>query len=570
MTSASGGRPGHAGVLVVGAGPSGSALAGDLGRRGVDVLLLEQTDAIVHDARLHAVSVRTMELARHWGIEDDLRHCGWPLDHPQDVVWGTSLSEPEIARIHWPPISRMEPPPTSPTFAQRCPQKWFNAILLSFAQRQDTVTVLLRWQVTDVVPDDDHVTVRAKNLETGEERIITTSYLVACDGARSNIRRSLGIDTIKSSVWGTSAEVIIRSPQLKAIPLAQTLGRFTVLEPTGMSISLLPFDGLDQYRVTLMVGDGTETDKQTMLDAVHKIAGTEVDVEFMTDILPWSNRETLATTMRHGRVFLAGDAAHTMPTTGGLGMNTGVQDSLDLGWKLDAVLQGWGGQYLLDSYDPERRTAVRQIAALASSIYQDWVRTRQEHPAFWADIAAGGSAAEHATQKLGESLIRTFRREFNNIAASLGYRYEGSPICVPDGTPDPTPATFDQYIPTARPGHRAPHAWLSSGESTLDSFGPGFTLLVIGRDGSAAGAMTTAARALSMPLQICAVTDFIVAAAIGELYECTFALVRPDGHVAWRDSRLPADPRQVLDIVRGAVRPGTRTTTSSSAAAVNG
>jgi 2-polyprenyl-6-methoxyphenol hydroxylase-like FAD-dependent oxidoreductase len=545
-------------VIVVGGGPTGAALAGDLGRRGHRVLLLEKTDGVVHDARLHAVSIRTMEFARRWGIAEDLRNCGWPKEHPQDVVWGPSLSEPEIARISWPSIADMTPPPVSPTFAQRCPQVWFNAILLRFAHSQDSVTVAIHSEVIALEQDDLRVTAHVRSTRTdrpgADERTVTARYLVACDGARSNIRRSLGIDTDKSDVWGTSAEAIIRSPQLKALPLAQTIGRFTILEPAGMAVSLLPFDGGDQYRITVMVGDG-EVTEPAMLEWGRKIAGTDVAIEFVTDILPWSNRETIARAFRAGRVFLAGDAAHTMPTTGGLGMNTGIQDSVDLAWKLGAVLDGWAGDALLDSYDPERRAAVEQCAALASAIYKDWVATRSEHPRYWEQIAAGGEKGDIARKQLGESLVTTFAREFNNIPASLGYRYEGSPVCISDGG-SADELGFDEYVPTARPGHRAPHVWIGDGVSTLDLFGPGFTLLVIGDEAADAAAFAEAAAARGVPLHIEAFAGGEVADALREAYERAFVLVRPDGHVAWRSDRLD-DVDGVLDVVTGHALTGT-------------
>lgn len=551
-------------VIIVGAGPTGSALAGDLGRRGKQVLLLDQTDGVVPDARLHTVNTRTMELARAWGIEHDLRHCGWPLDHPQDVVWGTSLSDPEIARISWPAISEMVPPPFSPTFAQRCPQKWFNPILLAFAQRQESVTTLMQWQVDAVVQDDDQVQVHARSTISDEECPFTAHYLVACDGARSNIRRDLGITTVKSSVWGTSAEVIIESAEMKAIPLAQTLGRFTLVEATGMAISLLPFDGRDQYRITWMVGEG-EITLDDMRDAARRIAGTDVEIEFKHDILPWSNRETTATSFRVGRVFLAGDAAHTMPTTGGLGMNTGIQDSFDLAWKLDAVLSGWGGEHLLDTYDPERRAAVTRSAGLASSIYQDWVETRRHHHEYWTRIAAGGVDAAQAKAELGEHLVTTFAREFNNMPAPLGYHYAESPICMSDGTPPPE-GDLDEYVPTARPGHRAPHVWLTPETSTLDVFGPGFTLLTIDTAPAEGEAMVAAAEIRGMPLTLVAVTDAAVVDDMRTAYEARFVLVRPDGHVAWRGDQLPRDPGAILDVVRGSAVVGETPDTADDAA----
>lgn len=551
-------------VIVIGAGPTGAALAGDLGQRGISVLLLDKGDAVVRDARLHSVSIRTMELARHWGIEDELRNCGWPLDHPQDVVWGTSLSEPELARIPWPAIGDMTPPPTSPTFAQRCPQAWFNAILLRFAQRQQSVTTLLHTNAVDVTQDQDGVTVTAQD-GSGKTITLGAQYVVACDGARGNTRRALGIDTEKTPTWGHSAEAMIRSPQLKALPLAQTLGRFTVVEPAGMSLILLPFDGLDRYRIMVMLGEG-EITESVIREAANKIAGFEVEFEMVTPILPWSNRVAIANRFRDGRIFLAGDAAHTMPTTAGLGMNTGILDSFDLAWKLDAVLSGWGGNGLLDSYDPERRAGVVHSSSLAGSIYQDWVRTRDDYPQYFERIALGGEDAERARAELGVALLSTFRREFNNIPASLGHCYEDSPICIGDGSPAPEP-NLENYTQCARPGHRAPHVWLGPNESTLDHFGPQFTLVAIGETADAAASLVDAAAARSVPLKVLSVTARETAFAMRDAYERTYVLVRPDGHVAWRGDTLPQRPEQIIDAVRGAGSAATVTDTDDHALA---
>ncbi|MEV7731751.1 FAD-dependent monooxygenase [Streptomyces sp. NPDC088921] len=549
-------------VIVVGAGPTGSALAGDLGRRGLRVLLVERTDGVVHDARLHTVNIRTMELARAWGIEQDLRDCGWPAEHPQDVVWGTSLSEPEIARIPWPSIADMEPPAYSPTFAQRCPQKWFNPILLNFARRQESVTVELEREVTKVIDSADLVRVETIGADGADPQTYTARYVVACEGSRSNIRRQLGVETVKSSVWGTSAEAIISSPDLKSIPLAQTLGRFTLVEESGTSISLLPFDGHDQYRITWMVGDG-EITLDDMRDAARRIAGRDVEIEFLHPILPWTNRETLATTFRVGRVLLAGDTAHTMPTTGGMGMNVGVADAFDLGWKLDAVLRGWGGEALLDSYDTERRAAVVRSAELASSIYQDWVRTREHHARFWERTALDGSNADEVRRELGDHIVTTFAREFNNIPGALGHHYADSPTVVPDGTALPE-GDLDQYVPTARPGHRAPHVWVAPGRSTLDEFGPGFTVVVADGEAALAQPLVDAATAVGVPIHVFAPGDEAVRADLQAAYERTLTLVRPDGHVSWRGERLPEDITDLVDVVRGATRIGPQTATHAA------
>lgn len=535
-------------VIVVGAGPTGSSLAGDLGRRGHSALLLEKTDGVVRDARLHAVSIRTMEFARRWGIEDDLRNCGWPQEHPQDVVWAQSLSdEEEVARISWPSIADMQPPAQSPTFAQRCPQVWFNEILIRFAQAQPSVTCHFFEEVTEVAEKGDLVRVTTTSSD-GTELVYEADYVVACDGARSNIRRKLDIAVEKSDTWGQSAEAIIQSSDLRAIPMAQTLGRFTVVEPAGMAVSLLPFDGYDQYRVTVMVSDEEVTESE-MARWVRKIAGREVSFDYKSPILPWSNRETTAQRFRVGRVFLAGDAAHTMPTTGGLGMNTGVQDSVDLGWKLSAVLNGWGGERLLDSYDFERRAAVRQSASLASAIYKDWVSTKALHADYWDRYAAGGDGSESALADLGNDLVTTFRREFNNIPASLGYRYEGSPVCAVELGAAPE-LNFDEYTQSDRAGHRAPHVWLDDGTSTLDLFGDQYVLLVLSRESAGVEELRRVAEARGIPFTIHDFSGSGSLDSVRALYARDLTLVRPDGHVAWRGDSV-SDAASLWDLVTG-------------------
>ena len=500
-----------------------------------------------------------MELARHWGIEEDLRNCGWPQDHPQDVVWGTSLGDPEVARIEWPAISQMTPPPTSPTFAQRCPQVWFNPILLGFAKRQTTVDVRLNHRLVDFEQDADEV--RARLWVGANDAVVTVRcrYLVAADGARSGIRRSLDVPTVKSAAWGTSAEVIFRCPMIKTFPLARTLGRFTLIEPSGMSVSLLPFDGKDQFRLTVMVDGGQKT-QSDMLDVIHRLTGTpDIDVEFITPVLQWASRETLAETFRIGRVFLAGDAAHTMPTTGGMGMNTGIGDSLDLGWKLDAVLSGWGGEHLLDSYDPERREAVVRTSAFASGIYRDWVATKEKLRGYWELIGQGGAAAVEGRRELGKAIVTTFRREYNAVPAALGYRYENSPIIVPDDSA-PVPDPLTEYFPSARPGHRAPHVWVAPGVSTLDLFGPGFALLVIGETAGQGEALLRAAEDARLPLTSHTFASGPVAESMRAAYEAAYVLVRPDGHVSWRSERVPSSPCHILDVARGAAPSKVRST----------
>jgi hypothetical protein len=244
---------------------------------------------------------------------------------------------------------------------------------------------------------------------------------------------------------------------------------------------------------------------------------------------------------RAGRVFLAGDAAHLNHPASGLGLNTGLGDAVDLAWKLEATLAGWAGGRLLDSYEIERHpVGVRNVGH--ASMTHDTDRTQAPHPEIALDTAAGAQAR----RAMGEAIVRTQTRKFITDGIALGYRYDASPICWPDRDPAP-PLTISEYHPTSYPGSRAPHAWLAAGRSTLDGFGRGFTLLRFG--GADPGLIERAFGETGVPLTITSIAD----PAITELYERRLVLVRPDGHVAWRSDELPADPRALVDRVRGEV-----------------
>ncbi|HZT52441.1 MAG TPA: FAD-dependent monooxygenase, partial [Stellaceae bacterium] len=244
----------------------------------------------------------------------------------------------------------------------------------------------------------------------------------------------------------------------------------------------------------------------------------------------------------------AGDAAHQNSPTGGLGLHTGMGDAVDLGWKLAAVLKGWGGERLLDSYELERKPVAGNNVRASTAEFN-----------VLADMPGGPEIAEDTPR--GAELRHRFKEAFertNQVTTPtytenlrLGYCYDRSPIVVPDGSP-PVPLEKEEYDPAARPGRRAPHAWIAEGRSTLDLFGDGFVLLRLGADPPPAGALVAAAAQRGVPLRV---VD-LAAPRIAALYERRLVLVRPDGHVAWRADALPADPRALVDRVRGADPPG--------------
>jgi hypothetical protein len=224
-------------------------------------------------------------------------------------------------------------------------------------------------------------------------------------------------------------------------------------------------------------------------------------------------------------------------------MNTGLGDAVDLAWKLAALVAGWGGPALLDSYEFERKPVARRIVREATEN-----QTALGDPATRALVRAQGQEGDRARRIIGDEILRERTRVFVSDGLVLGYRYEPSPIVVPDGTPVPM-ESVSQYAPTARPGSRAPHAWLAEGCSTLDLFGDGFVLLAFDSAADDAAPIAAAARARGMPLKTVAIED----GAIAKLYGRRLVLVRPDGHVAWRDDAPPNDPLVLVDRVRGTI-----------------
>jgi FAD binding domain len=261
-------------------------------------------------------------------------------------------------------------------------------------------------------------------------------------------------------------------------------------------------------------------------------------------------RELVADRYGRGRVFIAGDAAHLMSPTGALGMNTGIQDAVDLGWKLEAALAGWGGADLLRSYETERRpVALRNVAASTENLGR-MLSTRDRKPP--PQVFTPGPEADAIRADYGAWFTETMRHEWFMNGFHLGYRYDESPIVWPDGTPPP-PLETRTYTQTARPGARAPHVALPDGSSTLDLFGRGFTLLRIGSDAPSGEGILAAAAHAGVPIRVVTLDQ----PGVRDAYQRALVLVRPDGHVAWRADTEPARPSAVIDAVRGAkVREG--------------
>jgi 2-polyprenyl-6-methoxyphenol hydroxylase-like FAD-dependent oxidoreductase len=533
-------------VLIVGGGPVGLALAGDLGWRGIRCVLIEQSDGSIYQPRMDMVGVRTMEFCRRWGIVPAVEGSPYPRDYAQDNIYLTSLTGYELGRECFPGIGQAPPPKESPQRRERCPQNMFDPILRAFAASQKTVELRYRTKLASFTQDADCVTAVVENAETDQRSEIKARYIVGCDGARSLVRETLGIVMAGNPVLTYTTNVIFRCPDLLTLHDKGKAYRHICIGPEGTWATIVAINGRDQWRFSII---GSEVQREYSTEeikaAIRRAVGRDFDFEILS-VVPWTRRELVAERYRNGRGLIAGDAAHVMSPTGGFGMNTGIQDAVDLSWKLAAMLEGWGGDELLDSYTAERQPiGTRNVTEASGNLRR--MLSPGRHPDLLDDTPQGAATRT----KLGREFSEAMSREWFTLGVHLGYRYDGSPICWPDGTaalPD-DPRT---YTPTARPGHRAPHAWLADGRSTLDLFGHGFTLLGFGADAAQATPLLGAARQRNVPVTFTRIDE----PEITRLYERKFVLVRPDGHVAWRDDRMPADPLRVIDTVRGAASRG--------------
>jgi 2-polyprenyl-6-methoxyphenol hydroxylase-like FAD-dependent oxidoreductase len=530
-------------VLIVGGGPVGLALAGDLGWRGVDCVLIEQTDGSIYQPRMDLVGIRTMEFCRRWRLVPAVEASPYPRDYAQDNVYLTSLTGYELGRERFPGIGQAPPPPESPQRRERCPQNMFDPILCEFAASQKSVTMRYRTRLVSFAQSPDRVTAEVESAETGAREEISARTIVGCDGARSLVRETLGIKMLGNPVLTYTTNVIFRCPHLLSLHDKGKAYRHIFIGPEGTWSTIVAINGADQWRFSLIGSSAQrEHSKEEIAAAIRRAVGCDLEFEILS-VLPWVRRELVAETYRHGSGFIAGDAAHAMSPTGGFGMNTGIGDAVDLSWKLAATLEGWGGDGLLDSYTRERQpVGARNVAEASGNLRR--MLSVGAHPAIADDTPEGAETRK----KVGREFTEMMRREWFTLGIHLGYRYEGSPICWPDGSAAP-PDEARMYVPTARPGHRAPHAWLADGRSTLDLFGRGFALLGFDATATDAAPLIDAAKTRGMPLDFVPLTEPHIAA----LYQRKFALVRPDGHVAWRDDRTPADPLRLIDVVRGAV-----------------
>lgn len=534
-------------VLVIGAGPVGLALAGDLGWRNHPCMLIDSGDGIIGQPKMDLVGIRTMEYCRRWGLVENVESAPYNRDYPQDNVYLTTLNGYELGRQPMPSMRANPYPAESPQRRERCPQNMFDPVLQGFARSQAGVDVRYGHKFVSFEQDAEGVTSVLVELASGRELRVRSAFLVGCDGGKSTVREQLGISMSGRGLLTHTTNVIFRCDDFNALHDKQPGYRYMFIGPTGAWATIVAINGKNMWRMSIIGSPDSRpkyTEEELKVFAI-KALGRDFAPEIVS-VLRWTRAELVAQSYGSRRVFIAGDAAHLTSPTGGLGMNTGIGDAVDLSWKLSANLEGWGGDRLLESYGLERKPIAERITRFSTGNLQ----TMKKVPSA-EKVLFEGPEGEEARAAVGQALEEGLKREWFSQNMHLGNRYYNSPVCVFNEKEDPDQVAAEiedavNYRPTTRPGCRAPHAWLSDGRSILDLFGRGF-VLVVSSAPAEAQSMAEAAAARGIPLSVFALDD----PAIRTLYEKKFVLVRPDGHVAWRADALPEDLQNLLDIVTG-------------------
>ncbi len=535
-------------ILICGAGSVGLSLAAEFGWRNVESLVIESGGGLNSHPRANAVANRTMEYYRRWGIDHALTQAGVPPDHPADYYWVSSLHGCELHHISLPPFKKIKEVHTdngliaehiwSPYLKTIAGQNEVENILLDYVQSRPSIECSFSTKLVNFKQSKNGVTCELESQKTRDIEVVHCQYLIACDGGRSSIRDQLGIGLSGRSNLARFVSIYFSAPDFNS---CHKFGQANIFFPLHRDYAgfILNWDGGRTFTYHLMLGDGQSWEDVDARSAIERVLGTTTQIDVIST-QPWTAHALVADQYNDGRIFLAGDAAHLFTPTGGFGMNTGVSDTINLAWKLQASIEGWGGPQLLDSYFSERHPIGVRNTSEAAHCFDSLHEVMQ----FGDELDAKGPEGDLFRRKLSKDL-KSQEKLISSSGTLLGYRYEGSPIVIPDGTKEPedNPRT---YLPIARPGHRAPHIWIEEGVSILDKFSAGFTLLKFKPCDTAE--LEKSAFELNFPLSVISIDNKQAA----KLYEYSMVLVRPDLMIAWRSNELPSRPVEFLDRLRGA------------------
>jgi 2-polyprenyl-6-methoxyphenol hydroxylase-like FAD-dependent oxidoreductase len=528
-------------VLIAGGGPCGLMLANELGRRGIRCLLVDAKPGTAFNPQANATQARTMEHFRRLGFAHEIRSLGLPADHPTDIAYFTRYAGHELARIQLPTaaeavekIKTMSGSWSAAELPHRVSQKFVEATLRRHAETWPTNDVRYGWRLERFDDNGDGIEAWIRPGDGGEAVAVKARFLVGADGPRSSVRSALGIEwggvtgIQREFMGGKMFALYLRSPQFVSVLKHPKAWMYVAVNHQRRAF-MASVDGVAEYAFHAAVHPGESPERWTEADARRIFAetvGADVPIEVLSMGVWLAGHTLVAKSFQRGRVFIAGDAAHLFTPTGGLGYNTAVEDAVNLGWKLAAVLRGQAPVALLESYETERRPLAERNTGYARH-FADSVGLFIARPELEEDSPSGDAERRAAAQHLQAHA----RLEFNIPGITFGGRYDSSRLIVGDGTAPPKDEP-NHYTPTACPGGRPPHAWLEDGRSLFDLFGADWTLLALGGEPPDTTPFEAAAQQRGLDLRVVRLPH----QRLLELYEAPLALIRPDQIVAWRGS----------------------------------
>jgi 2-polyprenyl-6-methoxyphenol hydroxylase-like FAD-dependent oxidoreductase len=519
-------------VIVVGGGPVGVALAVELGLRGVSCALVESRTTLQRIPKGQNLTQRTLEHFYFWGVVDDIRAARvMPPGHAigELTAYGSLTSEywhapagREVVRAYYFQDN------------ERLPQYCVEAVLRRKLATLQTVEARFGWTAKTVEQDDAGVRVAVSEEAGAGREVLEADYLVGCDGGNSLVRAQAGIER-----GGTDFDQLMVLATFRSRAFHEGLKRFP--DRSTYRVMRPELKGYWQFFGRIDVGEGfffhapvpanSARDSFDFHGLMQEAAGFEFACEF-DHVGFWDLRVAVAEDYQVGRVFIAGDAAHSHPPYGGFGLNNGLEDVANLGWKLAATLQGWGSDALLRSYSEERRPIFKETG-------EDFIAARiAKDAAFLAryDPRRDREEFERAWKVQTEGATRVQTYEPN---------YEGSAVVA--GPPGGKCSAHGTHLFKARAGHHLAPQPLSTGRNVFEALGAGYTLLALDADDSAVQGFERETRSLGVPLEVIRDTW----QGERKRYEARLILVRPDQYVVWTGDTPPDDVRALMRKVAG-------------------
>ena len=525
-------------VVIIGGGPVGLGLAIELGQRGIRCVLAERYAQPQLIPKGQNLTQRTMEHFHFWGAEPELRAAR--TIPPEYGIGGLTAYGSLLSDHHYDWLQRELVKPYYFKDNERLPQYETEKVLRQRVAALPTVRALYGWGSEAITQDDEGATITLTERSSQQQHVIRAKYVVGCDGSRSQTREQAGITQTLSDHDRCMVLLVFKSQELHSL-LARFPGKsfYNVLHPElkGYWKFFGRVDLGNTWFFHAPVPMGTTADNFDFKKYLHESVGAEFEIEFQ-HIGFWDLRFALADNYRAGRVFIAGDAAHSHPPYGGYGVNSGFEDARNLGWKLAAVLQGWGDDPLLDTYDAERRPV---FASTIDDFIAKSIETDKEFLEKF-DPLKDQASFEHAWAQRSQGAIGEVHAFEPN--------YEGSPIVWHNQAASRIYSAKGSHLYKARAGHHLAPAMLANGRNVFDVLGDGFTLLALGTDSTQTQVLMDAAAAAGVPLNV---IHEPTGSEAGR-YEAHWILVRPDQFVAWVREEQTINPtlaHQLFKRLRG-------------------